>query len=76
MRLILFLLVDSLSKTLKPLYTGEIDCDLNELSILKNSNGWVCGPAQNDYDGTAYCSIDCVEDFQLKKGTTIILVLL
>ena len=61
MRLILFLLNDSLSKTLKSVYNGELDCDLNELFIPKNSNGWVCGPAQNVNDGTAYCTIDRVK---------------
>ena len=69
MKLILFLLVDSLSKTLKTVFNGEIKCDVNKLSIPKNSNGWICGPTQDDLDGIASCIIDCADHFQLKQGS-------
>ena len=68
MKVLLFLLVHLRGKSVKTVYNEEIICALNELLIPQNSNGWICGPAENDLDVIAWCNVDCMDNFQVKKG--------
>ena len=57
-----------LSKTVKMRQQNEINCDLNQLNIPKNSNGWICEAAEHDLHGVGCCKLDCFLHFQIKQG--------
>ena len=68
MKIISILLGGLFSKTVKLKQLNEINCDLSQLSNLKNSNGWICEAAENGLADVVWCELDCFTQFQVKQG--------
>ena len=68
MKLILYLIFGSFSKTVKVKKRNEIKCNLDELGIPKNAKGWICDPVQNAVKTSAKCKLECDDHFQLEQG--------
>jgi len=68
MKKILILLGGLFSKTVKLKQQNEITCDLSQLSIPRNSNGWICQVAENGLSDIVWCNLDCFMQFQIKPG--------
>ena len=68
MKLILYLIFGSFSKTVKVKKRNEIKCDLNELELPRNAKGWICDSVPNTVETGAKCKLECDDHFQLEKG--------
>lgn len=68
MKKILILLGGLFSKTVKLKQQNEINCDLSQLSIPRNANGWICQAAENGLSDIVWCNLDCFVEFQIKPG--------
>ena len=68
MKLILYLIFGSFSKTVKVKERNEIKCDLNELELPRNAKGWICDSVPNAVETSTKCKLECDEHFKLEQG--------